>query len=184
MAYRVVSAAAAFLLITLCLPSASFAFVPSPHQHRDHISNKRTATVMRPPSIKTTRRRQSEDNDNDNIELDELSPPSISFSKRSILFDENAPTEKNNLPLLLWQETKAILPNFVTGAYGESDGDRDPVEYLYNLLFVRIPVVLMGIVYVNNLLHGHGLYMNFGHGTTPFEVPFIIVFGVIYVILR
>ena len=183
MTYRVISAAAALLLSTLCLPSASFGFTPFP-QHHDHISRKRTATITR-PSIKSTRRRQSENNnDNDNIELDELSRPSISFSKHSILFDEDAPTEKNNLPLLLWQETKAILPNFVTGAYGESDGDRDPVEYLYNLLFVRLPVVLMGIVYVNNLLHGHGLYINFGHATAPFEVPFIIVFGVIYVILR
>lgn len=117
-------------------------------------------------------------------ELDELSPPSISFTKNSILFGDNPPTEANNTPLLLWQETKSVLPSFVTGAWNERDGDREPVEYLYNLIFVRLPVVLMGIVYVNNLLHGHGLYMNFRHGTEPFEVPALIVFGVIYVILR
>ena len=115
---------------------------------------------------------QSKKNEMNN-ELDELSPPSISFTKNSILFGEDPPTEANNVPLLLWQETKTVLPNFITGAWNEKDGDRDPVEYLYNLVFVRLPVVLMGVV-----------YLNFGHGSAPFEVPAVIVFGVIYVILR
>ena len=122
---------------------------------------------------------QQQDETND--ELDELSPPSISFTKNSILFGDNPPTEKDNGPLFLWRQTKSILPNVVTGAYKAGDGDRNPVGHLYNLLFVRMPVVLMGIVYINNLIRGHPLYMSFGQ---PFEVPTIIVLGVLYIILR
>lgn len=116
-------------------------------------------------------------------ELDELSPPSISLTKNSILFDPDAPTQKNNIPLEIWCVAKSIFPSFVTGAWEEGKGDRTPVEHLYNMIFVRLPVVGMGMVYIWNLLRGHGLYMNFGDGTI-FEVPSLIVLGAIYVILR
>lgn len=142
----------------------------------------RNRNLLRPTATISMTKENEIDRELD--ELDELSPPSISFTKNSILFGEKPPTEANNAPLLLWRETKSILPSFVTGAWNERDGDREPVEYLYNLFFIRLPVVLMGIVYINNLLHGHGLFMNFGHGSSTFEVPSVIVFGVIYVILR
>jgi hypothetical protein len=169
------SICAAVILLAFTLSTISFAFSPS------HIRCRKDTT--RPYKGAFIAMQQENENEVD-YELDELSPPSISFTKNSILFGDNPPTEKNNGPLLLWQQTKSILPNFVTGAWKESDGDRDPVEYLYNLVFVRLPVVLMGVVYCNNLIHGHGLYMNVGHGSSPFEVPAVVVFGVIYVILR
>ena len=171
------SASAVGIYLAASAPSTSSAFSPS----KDTISRQRQ--IANPTSPNLTSMHQRKKNEMNN-ELDELSPPSISFTKNSILFGEDPPTEANNVPLLLWQETKTVLPNFITGAWNEKDGDRDPVEYLYNLVFVRLPVVLMGVVYLNNLLHGHGLYMNFGHGSAPFEVPAVIVFGVIYVILR
>ncbi|KAL7471944.1 hypothetical protein ACHAXS_012251 [Conticribra weissflogii] len=116
-------------------------------------------------------------------ELDDLSPPSISFTKNSILFDPDAPTQKNNAPLQIWCAAKSVFPTFVTGAWEEGKGDRTPMEHLYNMIFVRLPVVGMGIVYVWNLFRGHGLYMNLGDGTV-FEVPSLIVLGAIYIILR
>ena len=45
-------------------------------------------------------------------ELDELSRPSISFTRNSILFDEDAPTQRDNGPLRVWRSTKSFLPAF------------------------------------------------------------------------
>ncbi|KAL7543812.1 hypothetical protein ACHAXR_013128 [Thalassiosira sp. AJA248-18] len=120
---------------------------------------------------------------NYNSELDDLTPPSISFTKNSLLFGENPPTQRSNGALWLWQGTKSVLPKFVTGAWEQGMGDTRPVEHLYNLIFVRMPTVCVGIFYVKNILAGHPLIVNFGDGTM-FEVPSLIVFGIIYVILR
>ena len=111
-------------------------------------------------------------------ELDELSRPSISFTRNSILFDEDAPTQRDNGPLRVWRSTKSFLPALVTGAWDERKGDRKPVEHLYNMIFIRIPTVLMALVYSKNLVEGHGLILSFG------EVPPIIVFAVFAIILR
>lgn len=111
-------------------------------------------------------------------ELDELSRPSISFTRNSILFDEDAPTQRDNGPLRVWRSTKSFLPALVTGAWDENKGDRKPVEHLYNMIFIRIPTVLMALVYSKNLVDGHGLILSFG------EVPPIIVFAVFAIILR
>ncbi len=112
-------------------------------------------------------------------ELDELSRPSISFTRNSILFDEDAPTQRDNGPLRVWKSTKSLLPAVVTGAWDdEKKGDRKPVEHLYNMVFIRIPTVLMALVYSKNLIDGHGLILSFG------EVPPIVVFAVFAIILR
>lgn len=111
-------------------------------------------------------------------ELDDLTPPSISFTRNSILFDSDAPTQRHNGPLRVWRSTKSSLPAFVTGAWEEGKGDRNPIEYLYNMVFIRIPTVLMTVVYCKNLVEGHGLILSFG------EVPPVIVFCVIAIILR
>ena len=116
-------------------------------------------------------------------ELDDLTPPTISFTRNSILFGDNPPTQKNNGPLWLWRSAKTILPPMVTGAYGNKDrGDTRPVEHLYNLIFVRTPTVLAACLYVKNIVLGHPLVVNFGDGTM-IEVSPLIVFGVIFAIL-
>ena len=115
-------------------------------------------------------------------ELDDLKPPSVSFTRNSILFGENPPTQRHNGPLWLWRRAKSTLPPFVSGAWDEGKGDSKPAEHLYNLLFVRLPTVLMGILYIRNLSEGHPLVMNYGDGF--FEVPSILVFCVFLVILR
>jgi hypothetical protein len=118
----------------------------------------------------------------DKYELDDLMPPSVSFTRNSVLFGENPPTQRNNRPLWLWRGAKSILPPFATGAWDEGMGDATPVEHLYNLLFVRMPTILMGILYMRNLSMGHPLVMNFGDGS--FEVPLLVVLCVFLVILR
>ena len=141
-------------------------------------------TLSRLPTTSSSSRLQVMDNGNeDNVadnrdELDELSRPSISFTRNSILFDENAPTQRDNGPLRVWQKTKSLLPAVVTGAWDENKGDRKPVEHLYNMVFIRIPTVLMLLVYSKNLTDGHGLILSFG------EIPPLIVFAVFAIILR
>lgn len=120
--------------------------------------------------------------EDDNDELDDLTPPSVSFTRNSVLFGENPPTQRSNGPLWLWQGAKKVFPPFVTGAWEESKGDKKPVEHLYNLLFVRMPVVLVGILYLRNLISGHPLIMNYGDGF--FTVPPLVVLGVFMLILR
>jgi hypothetical protein len=169
---------AAFILLALSLARETLAFNP----YWCSIGCRKKTKVQTNRRIRPAAMQQDGEDCLDD-ELDELSPPSISFTRNSILFGKDPPTQKNNMPLMLWQETKSVLPKFVTGAWEEGKGDREPLEHLYNLIFVRIPVVLMGMLYVNNLVHGHPLYMNFGGGNT-FEVPSVVVFGIIYVILR
>ena len=119
--------------------------------------------------------------DDDN-ELDDLTPPSVSFTRNSVLFGENPPAQRRIWPLWLWQGAKTVLPQFVTGAWEEGKGDKKPVEHLYNLLFVRMPVVLVGILYIRNLILGHQLGMNYGDGF--FAVPPLVALGVFLLILR
>ena len=121
-----------------------------------------------------------------NSELDDLTPPSVNFSRNSMLFGDDPPTQRKNTPLKVWRGVKSFLPSFVTGAWEDSQGDKKPVEHLYNTVFVRLPTVLMACVYIRNLLQGHGLIMNVGDGFGDglFEIPPLIVFSVILVILR
>ena len=131
-----------------------------------------------PTNTRSSRLQVADSGGEDRDELDELSRPSISFTRNSILFDENAPTQRDNGPLRVWQKTKSLLPAVVTGAWDESKGDRKPVEHLYNMVFIRIPTVLMLLVYSKNLIDGHGLILSFG------EIPPVIVFAVFAIILR
>ena len=115
-------------------------------------------------------------------ELDDLTPPSVNFSRNSMLFGDDPPSQRKNTPLKVWRGVKSFFPSFVTGAWEDSQGDKKPVEHLYNTAFVRLPTVLMACVYIRNLLYGHGLVMNVGDGN--FELPPLIVFSIILVILR
>lgn len=123
------------------------------------------------------------DEDCEASELDELTPPSVSFSRHSILFGDDPPTQRNNAPLRFWRGTKSALPPIVTGAWRDDGmGDKKPLENIYNLTFVRFPTFCCLLVYVRNLLMGHPLVMDIGDGM--FEVPPVVVFGVLFAILR
>mmetsp|Transcript_17556 Transcript_17556/g.37987 ORF Transcript_17556/g.37987 Transcript_17556/m.37987 type:complete len:171 (-) Transcript_17556:129-641(-) len=165
------------LLLAFLLPAPTLAF-------RSHDALYR---IQRPlPSLLLSVSNDKDDattDENYDSELDDLTPPSISFTRNSILFGDNAPTQRNNAPLRFWQGTKSVLPPIVTGAWDdEGKGDKKPVEHLYNLLFVRMPTICCLVVYTRNILMGHPLVIDFGDGML--EVPPIIVFGLILAILR
>lgn len=134
------------------------------------------------------------------LDMDDLSPPSLDINKDSILFSPNPSTKRNNDALVLWKFCKQNLPPVFTGAWpwrgnnGNSnprDGSQqkgintlandNPFGGFYNMLFVRLPVILAGMLYVRNLLDGYPLVLNIGLG--PFEPNPLIVFAVLAIIL-
>jgi hypothetical protein len=100
------------------------------------------------------------------------------------LFSENPSTQRNNSALDAWNAAKSNLPAFLTGAWPWRDlsvADKDPVGALYNIAMVRLPVVLVGILYGKNLIEGHPLVMDIGDG--PFVMSPLIVIAVLGIIL-
>lgn len=83
--------------------------------------------------------------------------------------------------LHFWRQTKSILPQIVTGAWRNTTGEENPIGALYNLLFVRVPVLCASAVYVRNSLTGHPLVVDLGNGA--FEMSPFAVFGVLFIIL-
>jgi hypothetical protein len=129
---------------------------------------------------------QSAPDDNLDLNLDDVTPPSINFRKESILFGDNPATKRNNFFLDVWQDCQSTLPTLLTGGSDTNNNSNnnnvDPAARLYNMIFVRGPTVIVGLFYVKNTVTGHPLIVDIGHG--PFEVSPLIVAGVLYMILR
>jgi hypothetical protein len=131
-------------------------------------------------SIRSDRSRRGLKED-DEADVDLMFPP-INIRKESILFGDNPTTMKNNNALRLWKTLKDRLPFVVTGARTPSTADDNPIGGIYNILFVRLPVIVAGLVYGKNLVEGHQLIVDVGDG--PFSVNPLIVLAVLFVILR
>ena len=169
------------LLVASLLPALTLAF-PSSHNAFYRMHHPRPSLLLSVPDGEDN---PTTDTDETHIsELDDLRPPSISLTRNSILFGDNPPTQQNNVPLRIWRGTKSVLPPIVTGVWNDEEGggDTKPVEHLYNLVFVRMPTVCCLLVYIRNVLMGHPLVIDVGDGS--FEVPTLIVFGIILAILR
>ena len=122
--------------------------------------------------------------DTANYYMDDLTPPSVNFKRDSILFSENPSTKSNDPALKWWNSCKAHLPPVLTGAWSWRDAsvaNHNPIGALYNMAFVRFPVIVVGLVYLKNLIEGHPLIMNFGYG--PMEMGPIVVLAVLALIL-
>jgi hypothetical protein len=57
-----------------------------------------------------------------------------------------------------------------------------PIAGFYNMIFVRLPTIVTGVLYSKNALSGHPLVIDVGGG--PTEVSPLIVAVVLFVILR
>jgi hypothetical protein len=110
-----------------------------------------------------------------------LWPPAFNLRKESILFGENPTTQRDNNVSRLWRFCRQQLPYVMTGARTACCDD-NPIGALYNMLLVRIPCIAAGLVYSKNMIEGHPLIVDVGSG--PFEMNPLIVFGVLYFILR
>eukprot|EP00980_Cylindrotheca_fusiformis_P020092 scaffold7169_cov107-Cylindrotheca_fusiformis.AAC.1 len=119
--------------------------------------------------------------------LDDLTPPAINWKRDSILFSENPSTRRNDAALKVWDSCQDKLPPIMTGAWPwrrrqrRGGIEKNPLGALYNMTFVRMPVIGIAVVYIQNLLHGHPLIMDMGHG--PFEVSPFAVLSILALIL-
>ncbi|CAJ1959292.1 unnamed protein product [Cylindrotheca closterium] len=117
--------------------------------------------------------------------LDGLTPPPLNLKRESILFSPNPSTKNDNEVLDLWKTCKDRLPAVITGAWpwrSTQVADANPMGALYNIAFVRLPVIGVSIGYIQyNLLQGHPLVMDMGQG--PFEMSPLIVLSVLALVL-
>ena len=116
--------------------------------------------------------------------MDDLTPPPINFARDSILFSENPTTKSNSGGLKIWQFCKQNLPPVFTGAWPWRDtqvADDNPIGGLYNMLFVRLPVIIVTAVYTKNTFESHPLVMDIGQG--PVEMSPLVVYAVLALIL-
>ena len=108
--------------------------------------------------------------------------PAINLRKESILFGDNPATREDSNALRAWRFTKRSLPFVLTGARTATTADDNPIAGFYNMIFVRIPTILAGVVYAKNLTTGHPLIIDVGSG--PTEVSPLIVGTILFFILR
>jgi hypothetical protein len=86
-------------------------------------------------------------------------------------------------PLPLWRSVKSTLPPVVTGAYEPAVGDSSPAEALYNLVFVRLPTLVVGAIYFQRVSSGgRDIVMDLGVG--EFTLSPILVLFAMWLILR
>jgi hypothetical protein len=121
--------------------------------------------------------------DSETLSVDqELQAAPINVRKQSLLFGERPSTVADNEILHLWRAAKARLPVILTGARRVDTADENPIGGLYNMMFVRLPTLLAGLVYDKNVLQGHPLVVDIGDG--PFIVHPLVFGGILYAILR
>lgn len=117
--------------------------------------------------------------------LDDLTPPPLNLKRESILFSPSPSTKSDNEVLKLWKACKDTLPAVVTGVWPwrpTQVADENPVGALYNIAFVRMPVIGVGIFYIKHtLIQGHPLVMDMGQG--PFEMSPLVVLSVLALVL-
>jgi len=159
------------------------------------------------PTTSSSSTRSDNDNDNDNAGaevaraddpnnskdsdfMDDLTPPPVNFARNSILFsDDPATKRRNNSALEAWKFARTYLPAFVTGAWPWRDIptlDERPLAALYNAAFVRLPVVAVGVAYLNQkIFEGRDLVMDFGFDPLggPQAINPVLVIAVLVLIL-
>eukprot|EP00529_Nitzschia_sp_RCC80_P027431 CAMPEP_0113464992 /NCGR_PEP_ID=MMETSP0014_2-20120614/13498_1 /TAXON_ID=2857 /ORGANISM="Nitzschia sp." /LENGTH=247 /DNA_ID=CAMNT_0000357113 /DNA_START=269 /DNA_END=1012 /DNA_ORIENTATION=- /assembly_acc=CAM_ASM_000159 len=122
--------------------------------------------------------------------LDDLTPPPVNFARSSILFSDNPSTKaRNNKVLDVWKFCRRYLPPVFTGVWpyraerAIQTTDANPVGALYNMVFVRTPVVVVCVTYMyQTFVEHHGLVMDLGY-TGPTEINPLLVLFVLAVIL-
>jgi len=118
----------------------------------------------------------------------------FNLRKESLLFDDNATTRQDNNVQRFWNVCQSRLPYVVHGSSSSRSSKNsntaiDPVAALYNMVFVRLPVIAAGVVYWYNLIiAGHPLIVDLGivvgDNNGALEVPPLLVGCVLWIILR
>jgi hypothetical protein len=139
-------------------------------------------------------RSNPQEDDEGNLEIDkedglpeELAQPFFALQRKSLLFDDDDKSSNGvaDWPVRLWQGAITRLPQVVTGAQNQGDNNNTSQEALgrlYNVIFVRLPILCAGLVYGTNEATGHPLVVDVGQG--PFEISPLVVGGLFWLLLR
>jgi len=111
--------------------------------------------------------------------------PAVIFGRPSRRFEEvsdghPSPVQPPPSGSGMWKVIKRNAPALVTGAWEATDGDKNPAGAVYNMVFIRIPVIFAGGWYTSFVLQGQPLLLDFGFGSGPTEIFPIIpyfIFG-------
>ncbi len=173
------------LFIACIKPTAGFQNPPKVHSIQTSTNHiQRRKNILKLNNSNDSSSSSKDDSSNNNIDSNLIRPP-INIRKESILFSDNPTTAANNNISKTWLSMRLNLPYIITGASKDDDVspvDKNPIGAIYNVMFVRLPTILAGLVYSKNLVQGHPLFCDVGAG--PFEIPPLIVYGVLLVILR
>ena len=85
-----------------------------------------------------------------------------------------------------WAAAKRLTPGplrLITGAWAATDGDANPGGALYNMVFVRVPVICLASWYTSFTADGRSLAFDFGLGGGSFDMPQFIPFVIFALIL-
>jgi len=168
-------------LLSLFICESSLAF-----QQQQLKGSRHRVRLMVTSKNKEEQEEKSSGSSNDENLLDDLTPPPINLKRDSILFSENPSTQaRNNAAKDAWKFCQEKLPPVLTGIWPWRDpkvADSQPVGALYNMAFVRLPVVLLAVAYTkHHILDGHALIMDIGDG--PLRVPPFLVYAIIGLVL-
>lgn len=186
---------ALIFILDVCPACHSFPFMPQAtdtlgHRKRSHRSRtKRDAKNddddwgIMIDDVKNSRKIPS-DTVRSNVIDPHLRPPLVNLRKESILFGQSPATVANNNMLKAWKFFTTYFPYVITGVKPQTANDQtvSPIGGMYNIFFVRVPTILAGLLYLQNLALGYPLVMDLGYGS--FEVNPFIVGSALYILLR
>ena len=110
-----------------------------------------------------------------------LLPPQRTRRRRTIVRNDNF---DDGAARGAWRTLKATLPPLVTGAWGDGDGDDDPLGALSNIALVRLPTLALAAYYAQyQITDGSPLVVDFGVSDIPTIVPPGVVWTVLGLLL-
>lgn len=139
----------------------------------------------------------SRSEEKDRSDLLDLIPPLVNLRRRSMLFEDgergwdrygaganarSRSSDDDDPASILWRRASAILPFVLTGSRKDEGGTA--AGRIYNMIFVRAPIIAAGLGYGVNLAGGHPLVVDVGLGGGPFAVPPPFVLIALWAILR
>ena len=163
-------AAAAVILVALSSPSAQ-AFICSRPDESCRARQTQNNLQPNPRARQTDAWYFSKEGPGDDVGFEPSSNKNSSKKAMSTVDRETLP---------LWAGTKRFLPKLVTGAWKDGDGDRNPAGALYNVVFIRAPVIAAALWYAKFAAVDHmHLVLDFGFGGGPMEIPPLAVLLVV-----
>ena len=113
---------------------------------------------------------------------DSQSAPPDELARRDDDYAVLLPEPAEKISQQIWRTAKRYLPPIVTGAWSPADGDDGASMALYNLFFIRVPILAATAWYVRDIVIGGGsLELDVGLG--PFELPPGIVLAIAGIML-